>query len=68
MHGPSQEYVDSCAYHEAGHTVVAVALEMPLRNRGVHIDTMGNGISYYWFRTMATLATPLRTSPSGSEP
>ena len=52
MHGPSQQYLDSCAYHEAGHTVVAVALEMPLRNRGVHIDTMGNGISYYWFRTV----------------
>jgi hypothetical protein len=47
MHRPSQQYVDSCAYHEAGHTVVAVALGMPLRDRGVHIDTMGNGISYY---------------------
>jgi hypothetical protein len=50
MYRPSQRYVDSCAYHEAGHTVVAVALGMPLRNRGVHIDTIGNGISYYWFR------------------
>src|SRR6267154_289354 len=47
---PDQKYIDSCSYHEAGHTVVVVALGMPLRNRGVHIDTMGNGISYYWFR------------------
>lgn len=52
MHRPSQEYVDSCSYHEAGHAVVAVALEMPLRNRGVHIDTMGCGIAYYWYRTV----------------
>jgi hypothetical protein len=50
MYRSEQKYIDSCAYHEAGHTVVAVALEMPLRNRGVHIDTRGNGISYYWFR------------------
>jgi len=51
MYRPDQKYIDSCAYHEAGHTVVAVALRMPLRDRGVHIDSMGNGISYYWFRT-----------------
>ncbi|HWY22281.1 MAG TPA: hypothetical protein VNX26_13735 [Candidatus Acidoferrum sp.] len=50
MYRLDKEYVDSCAYHEAGHTAVAVSLGMPLRNRGVHIDTMGNGISYYWFR------------------
>jgi hypothetical protein len=50
-HLQDKQYIDSCAYHEAAHTVVAVALEMPLRNRGVHIDGMGNGISYYWFRT-----------------
>jgi hypothetical protein len=25
---------------------------MPLRNRGVHIDTIGNGIAYYWYRTV----------------
>jgi len=52
MYAPSPIYVDSCAYHEAGHTVVAVSLGMPLRNGGVHIDTIGNGISYYWFRTV----------------
>ncbi len=46
-----QKYVESTAYHEAAHTVVAVSLEMPLRNRGVHMDTIGSGISYYWFRT-----------------
>jgi hypothetical protein len=55
MHRPSQQYVDSCAYHEAGHTVVAVALGMPLRNRGVHIDTNGSGIAYYWYRTVGDL-------------
>jgi hypothetical protein len=45
-----QKYVDSCAYHEAGHAAVAVAQEMPLRNRGVHVDTMGSGIAFYWYR------------------
>jgi hypothetical protein len=45
-----QKYVESSAYHEAAHTVVAVALGMPLRSRGMHLDTFGSGISYYWFR------------------
>jgi hypothetical protein len=51
-----QKYVESCAYHEAGHTVVAVALGMPLRNRGVHIDTIGSGIAYYWYRLVGDLS------------
>ena len=55
MHVPDETYLNSCAYHEAGHTVVAVTLGMPLRNRGIHIDTKGNGIAYYWFRTPENL-------------
>jgi hypothetical protein len=51
----SEKYVESCAYHEAGHTVVAAALKMPLRNRGVHIDSKGCGISFYWFRVPGDL-------------
>jgi hypothetical protein len=47
---PDEKYVESSSYHEAGHTVTAVALGMPLRKRGVHIDRRGDGISYYWFR------------------
>jgi hypothetical protein len=50
-----EKYVDSSAYHEAGHTVVAVALEMPLRKRGIEVDSMGCGISYYWFRVPGDL-------------
>ncbi|MGA2357003.1 MAG: hypothetical protein ABSG02_21115 [Terriglobales bacterium] len=51
-----QKYVESAAYHEAAHTVVAVTLGMPLRNRGVHMDTFGSGISYYWFRIPGDLS------------
>jgi len=47
---PDEMYVQSAAYHEAGHTVTAVALGMPLRNRGVHVDRRGDGIAFYWYR------------------
>jgi len=43
-------YVESAAYHEAAHVVLAVALQMPLRDRGIHIDPFGCGIAYYWYR------------------
>ena len=52
MSFPDAKYVESSAYHEAGHTIAAVSLGMPLRKRGVHIDRRGDGISYYWFRVL----------------
>jgi hypothetical protein len=56
MYESEPKYVESCAYHEAAHTVIAVALGIPLRTRGVHIDTLGNGYSYYWFRNVGNLS------------
>jgi hypothetical protein len=43
-------YVDSAAYHEAGHVTAAVFQDMPLQEQGVHVDVKGSGISYYWHR------------------
>lgn len=43
-------YVESAAYHESAHIVVAVAQKIPLRSGGVHIDPRGCGIAYYWYR------------------
>jgi hypothetical protein len=44
------KYVSSTVYHEAGHTVIAAVQEMPMRNFGVHIDSLGCGKSFYWRR------------------
>ena len=44
------KYVESAAYHEAGHVVVAAVQDMPLRNLGVHIDSLGCGKAFYWRR------------------
>jgi hypothetical protein len=38
-------YVESCAYHEAGHIVIAAVQNMPLRQRGIRNDQVGNGYS-----------------------
>ena len=35
------KYVSSTAYHEAGHIVTAAVQEMPMRNFGVCIDSLG---------------------------
>ena len=43
-------YVDSAAYHEAGHMTAAAVQQMPLRSRGIHVDPKGSGIAYYWHR------------------
>lgn len=43
-------YVESAAYHEAGHITAAAVQQMPLQERGVHVDSEGGGISYYWHR------------------
>lgn len=49
-------WVESAAYHEAGHTTAAALQEMPLRERGIHVDSEGSGISYYWHRLPGDLA------------
>ena len=43
-------YVESAAYHEAGHAVVAAVQEMPFRHRGIHVDSTGQGITFYWYK------------------
>jgi len=43
-------YVESCAYHEAGHIVIAAVQNMPLRQRGIRIDQAGNGLACYYFK------------------
>jgi hypothetical protein len=48
-------YIESAAYHEAGHITAAVVQKMPLRERGIHVDLEGSGISYYWHRTPGDL-------------
>jgi hypothetical protein len=48
-------YVESGAYHEAGHITAAVIQKMPLREWGIHVDLRGSGISYYWHRTPGDL-------------
>jgi hypothetical protein len=44
------KYVSSTAYHESGHIVIAAVQEMPMRNFGVRIDSLGCGKSFYWRR------------------
>ena len=45
-----EEYVNSAAFHEAGHVVVAALQGLWLRTRGMHVDPEGNGIAYYGHR------------------
>lgn len=49
-------YQESAAYHEAGHIIAAAIQEMPLRDRGIHVDPNGSGIAYYWRRVPGDLA------------
>jgi hypothetical protein len=51
-----EEYVNSAAYHEAGHTVIAAAQGLWLRARGIHVDSEGSGISYYAHRMPGDLS------------
>ena len=53
-------YQESAAYHEAGHIIAAAVQEMPLRDRGIHIDPNGSGIAYYWRRLPGDLARSRR--------
>jgi len=61
-----ERYVESAAYYEAGYMVVPVAQEMPQRTKGVHIDSVGNGIVYYRFKKPDGL-TDMATTSNGSE-
>jgi hypothetical protein len=49
-------WVESAAYNEAGHITAAVLQGMHLRERGIHVDSHGSGISYYWHRLPGNLA------------
>ena len=40
------QYIESAAYHEAGHISAAVVQRMPLPQQDVHIDLKGCGISH----------------------
>jgi predicted transcriptional regulator len=55
-------YVESAAYHEAGHIVVAAQQGMRLRKRGLRIDQKGAGMAYYESRQ------PDRSTDAGEEP
>jgi hypothetical protein len=40
------KYVESVAYHEAAHVVVAAVQQIPLREGGIRIDQKGSGFSH----------------------
>jgi hypothetical protein len=46
------KYVESCAYHEAGHAVIAAAQQIPLKAGGICIDQKGSGFSHYQVRKL----------------
>lgn len=54
------KYVQSAAYHEAGHATVAALQGMPLQQGGIHVDSEGSGVSYYWHRSPGSPASVVR--------
>lgn len=38
------------AYHESAHAVACVVMNMPLQDTGIHIDTIGGGITFNFHR------------------
>jgi hypothetical protein len=40
-------YVESAAYHEAGHIVIAAVQQIPLKDHGIHIDQKGSGFAHF---------------------
>src|SRR4029077_8076127 len=46
----NDKYISSTAYHESGHTVVAAVQQMPIRNFGLRMDSLGCGKAFYWRR------------------
>ena len=45
----------STAFHEAGHTVAAALLQLPLLEGGMHIDMEGSGVTHYCHRLPGSL-------------
>ena len=45
----------STAFHEAGHTVAAALLQLPLLEGGMHIDMEGSGVTDYCHRLPGSL-------------
>jgi hypothetical protein len=43
------------AHHEAAHAVACAALGLPLQESGIHIDTIGGGITFSFHRTPGDL-------------
>jgi hypothetical protein len=50
-----REYQESTAYHEAAHTIVCIAQEIPILEFGLRIDSKGNGESHTYRRTGGNL-------------
>src|SRR5205823_6180604 len=44
-------YFKSAAFHEAGHSVIAAVLRMPLREGGLRVDSKGSGLAQIWRRS-----------------
>jgi hypothetical protein len=42
--------VRGAAYHEAAHAVIAVTQKLALQTKGIHIDTLGEGIAFVFQR------------------
>lgn len=40
-------YPRSAAYHEAAHIVIAAVQQIPLTDKGIHLDKWGNGVAHY---------------------
>src|ERR1017187_68943 len=47
MYEIDERYVESAAYHEAGHVVVAAVLGLSLRPEGIRINRFGGGHASY---------------------
>jgi hypothetical protein len=47
--------LQSTAFHEAGHTVAAALLQLPLLEGGMHIDMEGSGVTHYCHRLPGSL-------------
>ncbi len=43
--------LESAAYHEAGHEVVSVILQIPIQESGIHVDSQIHGIALTFLRT-----------------
>lgn len=55
-----EECCKSAAYHEAGHTVIAALLGLPLRNAGVRVDSKCHGLACLCCRVPGDLSNDAR--------